>query len=73
MQTNNVKRLTVAMHRICVRGIPRKIQPRSRRITAKIIPVTVITAGFSSYPFPFPRDSRGNPRVCTRYRTRAIL
>ena len=47
MQTNNVKRLTVAMHRICVRGIPRKIQPRSRRITAKIIPVTVITAGFS--------------------------
>jgi len=47
MQINKAKRLTVAMHRICVRGIPRKIRSRSRGITAKIIPVTVITAGFS--------------------------
>ena len=47
MQINKVKRLTVAMHRICVRGIPRKIRSRSRGITAKIIPVTVIAAGFS--------------------------
>jgi len=30
-----------------VRGIPRKIRSRARGITTKIIPVTVITAGFS--------------------------
>jgi len=28
------------------RGIPRKIRSRPRGITAKIIPVTVVTAGF---------------------------
>jgi len=42
-----MKRLTVAMHRICVRGIPCKIRSRSRGIIAKIIPVTIITVGFS--------------------------
>jgi len=54
MQMNEVNRLTVAMYLICVlkivtytRGIPRKIRSHSYGITAKIIPITVVTTGFS--------------------------
>jgi len=52
------------------RGIPRKIQSRPRGITAKIIPVTVVTAGFVLISVSTPA---GFPRGCTRYRTRANL
>jgi len=63
---NRMNYLTSATQRICVRkiikypsGIPCKIRSRSRGFTAKIIPVSVITAGFYFSPFTFPRKPAG--------------
>jgi len=47
---------------------PVKFGPVPAVLPQKSFPLPLLPRVLYSSPFPLPRDSRGNPRGCTRYR-----